>query len=361
MVDIVNLSGGEIMAGDVELVELLFGRVAAGASVLASPGPVIHEYGPNLRIGVGSSTMAAPSPVNEDGLSPAERLGLDAFRLRLSGDFKDEKTKRPYSDEGWGGDGRPQLHRDNQFMIRGAPFTPGPDDPGEAPEAKRLAGRVAVGIIIVSGPGPLAMSTAQRAKIVAEVQNGLSYLGGAAPAKDVTFVYDIQVAEIGTPDTQGPPPPGVDAYEFYEKPWRDAALAAIGQPAAGNGIRQYIRKIKTANAAQSAYCAFFTHYTLHHFAYCSGSYLTMHYANDGWGTENLDRVFAHETGHIFGAPDEYAEAACNCGGNWGFFGKPNLNCETCAPGGAVDCVMRKNSWSMCEMTPFHLGYTMNVA
>ena len=32
----------------------------------------------------------------------------------------------------------------------------------------------------------------------------------------------------------------------------------------------------------------------------------MHLDNDGWGQSNLDSVFAHETGHIFGAPDEYA-------------------------------------------------------
>ena len=84
----------------------------------------------------------------------------------------------------------------------------------------------------------------------------------------------------------------------------------------------------------------------------------MHYLNDNWGPDNIDRVFAHETGHVFGAPDEYASSSCGCGGSHGFFGKPNGNCENCATGGGVDCIMRANSWAMCGLTPFHLGFTM---
>ena len=38
----------------------------------------------------------------------------------------------------------------------------------------------------------------------------------------------------------------------------------------------------------------------------------MHYDNDGWGPDNIDRVFTHETGHIFGCPDEYAASNCSC-------------------------------------------------
>jgi hypothetical protein len=83
----------------------------------------------------------------------------------------------------------------------------------------------------------------------------------------------------------------------------------------------------------------------------------MHYDNDGWGPNNIDRVFAHETGHIFGAPDEYAASGCNCGGSHGHFGQANGNCENCAPGGGVQCIMRANTWAMCSFTPLHLGYT----
>lgn len=157
------------------------------------------------------------------------------------------------------------------------------------------------------------------------------------------------------------PKSGRDAYERFEAPWRDDALAAIGHPAGLSGIRSYIRSIKSAKRAQVAYCAFFTHYELHHFAYCRGEYLVMRYDNDGWGTENLDRVFAHETGHVFGAPDEYAESGCDCRGSHGVYRRPNLNCENCADGGGVSCIMKRNDWTMCPETPYHLGYTMEGA
>jgi len=81
------------------------------------------------------------------------------------------------------------------------------------------------------------------------------------------------------------------------------------------------------------YCVFFVKgYPVDHFAYASigGPRIIMDYANDGWGPDNIDRVFAHESGHIFQAPDEYASSGCNCGGSWGRFGEPNANCENCS-------------------------------
>lgn len=60
-----------------------------------------------------------------------------------------------------------------------------------------------------------------------------------------------------------------------------------------------------------AYCAFFVKgYPLWHFAYASSPRIVMDYANDGWGPDNIDRVFAHEIGHIFSCHDEYATANC---------------------------------------------------
>ncbi len=348
------------MAGDVPLEDqVLFQPPGGGAFPAGAAAPALHEYGPALRIGIGSGGPPG-APINDEVLSEAERSGLAAFRLRLSNGYKAAKASRPHADVAWGDASAPRLHLDRQVVIRGAPVTPDPNGPADAPEAKRLAGRVAVGLVFVSGPGPLAMTDAQRQKIVAEVQNGLSYLGGQAPARDVTFAYDFQIAQIDVPDTPGPAPAGLGdnaRYEYFEQPWRDAALAAIGYPAGGNGIRNYIRAIKAQKRAQSAYCSFFTHYTLNHFAYCSGSYLTMQYANDGWGPENLDRIFAHETGHVFGAPDEYAESNCDCGGAWGYHQRPNLNCENCADT-SVDCIMKRNTWAMCAETPYHLGYTL---
>ena len=113
---------------------------------------------------------------------------------------------------------------------------------------------------------------------------------------------------------------------------------------------------RQGKAANAAYCAFFTHYPLNHFALLHRT-LSGHAAttNDGWGPENLDSVFAHESGHVFGAPDEYQRERLQLRGSHGFFRKPNINCEGCAPGGGVNCIMKRNSWAMCSVTPYHLG------
>lgn len=348
------------MAGDVNLPEALLPPMVPGGAVMAAPLPVLHEYGPMVRIGLWEGALPH-APMNEVDLSEQERLGLDAFRTRLHTSYREEKENRPLKSASWSGDGDPpQLGKDRPAVVT-PPAPPLPPDSAvalQAPQVRRLAGRIAVGLVIVSGPGPLEMTGAQQKKIVTDVQNGLSFLGGRAPARDVTFTYDVHVAQIATPDTAGQSPVGRDPYEHFEAPWRDAALAAIGQPAGRSGVKNYIRGIKSAKGAQAAYCAFFTHYQLHHFAYCRDDCVVMQYANDGWGTKNLDSVFAHETGHVFGAPDEYALSGCNCGGSHGVYGRPNLNCENCAPDGGVPCIMRNNIWDMCTETPYHLGYTM---
>jgi hypothetical protein len=41
------------------------------------------------------------------------------------------------------------------------------------------------------------------------------------------------------------------------------------------------------------------------YAWLGGPFLVMTYDNNGWGINNMDRVAAHEIGHIFYATDEY--------------------------------------------------------
>ena len=348
------------MAGDIGIPESVVIPSAAGAAAAMAGAPVLHEYGANVRVKIGHApaAAAAEAAINEETFSRNERLGLSALRLRQSADYLAQKNQRPYKETAWA-QGPSALHRHEQAIVRSG----GPAGAGiagaaieAAPLAKRLAGRIAVGVIMVSGPGPLALTSDQQIKIAAEVQNGLSWLGAQSPAKDVTWVHDSHHVVVNVAPSTGPTGNTNADYEHFEGPWRDAALAQLGFAAGPAGVNAYISQLKTAKAADAAYCAFFTHYPLNHFAYCTGPYLIMEFANDGWGPDNLDRVFAHESGHVFGAPDEYQESGCNCGGSHGFFGKPNMNCESCAPGGGVDCIMKRNSWAMCNVTPYHLGF-----
>ena len=87
-------------------------------------------------------------------------------------------------------------------------------------------------------------------------------------------------------------------------------MGALGYSADWNGVLSYVEDIRVRFGTRWTFCGFFTKYPLGHFAYASigGPRLVMDYNNDGWRPDNIDRVFVHETGHIFGCPDEYAVA-----------------------------------------------------
>jgi hypothetical protein len=339
------------MAGDVGFAERIVTQMAEAPGV-----PILHEYGPRLRIArqIGPAAEAPASMLEVASMSEAERLGYSAYELRQSEAYLQAKRERPREGQSWGQEGPGHAHSLHRERGEGGlvPRTPGAMAEA-APTSERLAGRIAVGLILVSGTTPaLTLSQAEQIKVAAEVQNGLSWLGAQSPAQDVTWVHDSKAVTVNVPDvTSG------STYEAFEKPWRDAALRKLGFPSGHNGLRKYVSSLRNQLGTDRVYCALFTKYRLFHFAYADmgGPHLVMHYDCDGWGTENIDRVFAHETGHIFGAPDEYAASGCQCGGSFGFFGKPNLNCETCATNG-TDCIMRANQWAMCPTTPLHLGF-----
>ena len=91
-------------------------------------------------------------------------------------------------------------------------------------------------------------------------------------------------------------------------------MAKLGYSADWNGVTAYPEDLRKDKGAQWSLIAFFTRYPLKWFGYAGRPRVVMHLDNGNWGQDNIDRVFAHETGHIFGAPDEYASSDCGCGG-----------------------------------------------
>ena len=143
-------------------------------------------------------------------------------------------------------------------------------------------------------------------------------------------------------------------YEIMERPWRDAALAQLGFAGGETGCEAYAAELRSDKGTNWSYVAFFTKYPLNHFAYQTGVRLIMNYDNDGWGPSQINKVFAHESCHVFGALDEYA-SACTCGSLGGKFQVPNNNCVNCS-GPHDSCIMDANSLDMCQWTRGQIGW-----
>jgi hypothetical protein len=286
-----------------------------------------------------------------DALDLVESLGLAAFRLRNTAGYVRAKLDRDRADEPW------NMGRNCTDVAppRGASTATEQTTPDAGgPTSSYFEGSVAVGLVLVEGPTPaLQFTAAERTKIVAEVQNGLSWHATSNPAADLTFSYDIQIVRL----TQSPNPSAAD----LEAHWRNPAMARLGYQANFDGVYQYVDGLRARLGTRWAYCAFFTSYPLRYFAYAAigGPRLVMTYDNDGWGPDNIDRVFAHESSHIFGAVDEYASSGCGCGGRWGRFGIPNGNCDTCSPT-SEPCLMLANTFQYCRYTPAHVGWGRGV-
>jgi hypothetical protein len=377
------------MAGDIgrreRLILLPDGAEQAGATERARPrlddagACTTHEYGGRVvivdlpaeaeaSVNDALDGLAASAPTSSvsslatetvEELDDAASLGLSAFGLRSSDDYVAAKSRRPHAEEAWDRGGEDVLPPDPPRELRddiegpSAHDEPGPNG-SSSPTSARLTGSVAVGVIIVEGPtAALRFSQAERVKVVAEVQNGLAWLGAQSSPQGITWSYDVRVVTI-----TAQPSSNDTTLAQREARFRDPALAAMGYGSGLNGARAYVNALRAVRKTNWGYCAFFTKYPVGHFAYASlgGPRLVMHYENDGWGPDNIDRVFAHETGHIFNAPDEYAASGCNCGGQWGHFKVANSNCDPCSGTAAVECLMKANTWAMCSHTPYHLGF-----
>ncbi|MDQ6948348.1 MAG: hypothetical protein M3256_19320 [Actinomycetota bacterium] len=248
---------------------------------------------------------------------------------------------------------------------------------------RALIGNSAVGLVMVEGPGSMAFSLGERLTVAVEVSQGFDMiyrLSAASPVNPhLLFLTETRFVTLTLDPATVPAPTGAGAaaeYEPCEAPWRDAALAALGYSAGTAGINSYVQYLMSKAWAvgvtpTSGYVVFVTKYNAAWMAYCRSSlkYLVLQYPwlattvpdkfggtnVSGWGSTNIDRVFAHETGHIFGAPDEYRASSCSNTAPFGALGVVNGNCEvgTASP---VACLMAHNTENLCSFTPGHWGW-----
>jgi len=222
-----------------------------------------------------------------------------------------------------------------------------------APTSQTLNGKVVVGVLIVSGPSSdkLQFSASEYNTVISEVIEGLLYLSTACYEANVTFIvvpYNINITAV--------PNNSCNSYESCESVFRDPALVSLGYPPGYDGCVQLVQNLQTQYAATWSYIAFFTKYPMYWFAYQYGVNLYMQYSNDGWGPSQINKVFAHESGHVFGAADEYSSSGCSCSGS-GLYNVPNKNCQNCNEYTTkVGCLMNDNQSALCNWSRGQLGW-----
>ena len=325
----------------------------AASRVQEEGGRVLHVYGSRVLI---EQTPRSGADVEDaiveeatENLSETERLGLAAWNARQTEEFESAKELRPLEGDAW------DLHEppDAPETVHGEIAA---DESAELLSPTRdlsafLIGSVAVGLILVEGPTPdLQFSESEITKVVAEVQEGLTWLAQQEPRANVTWSYDIRTVRVSAmPDS------GLSGFEPLERVWRDPAMQQLGFSASFQGVRDYVASLRARLGTDWGYAGFFTKYPLHHFAYASKPRVVMSFGNGEWGPDNIDRVFTHETGHLFGCPDEYSASNCDCNQRFGFLQERNGNCRSCATP-FVPCLMEAHTSALCSFTRTHLGW-----
>lgn len=236
----------------------------------------------------------------------------------------------------------------------------------------RLIGDIAVGIMTVDGPvGTTAQITPSEVlSITLSIIQGFEILYRNAP-KEVKLVFLVEPrrAALRVDPSTVPPPTGAspaeipfEEYEKREAIWRDAALRANGFPTGFAGINALRAALLTRpwldGTPTRSIVILATKYNTAHFAYAANGRLVLQYPNSlaAVGIDNLDRVIAHESCHLFNAPDEYG--ACVPQQVFGPFGVPNGNCikANIPLFPHVPCLMGGESDDMCAWSKAHVGW-----
>lgn len=297
-----------------------------------------RSRGERMVLAAWNQRLRAKSPRVQRAPLPPELLGVDVLEA-------------PFGTDGDGGDDPP-------------PGTPGPRS--STTNSYYLVGDCVVTIFLTESDGSLEPSTenwteAEEAQVTAEIQEGLSWLADLANTThnaNVTFIYEWHYREptkyepIRTTATW--PAGNAAAYEIMQR---------RGYAASTSGGRAFNSAQRLAYGADMAFTIFVADSSNDSdgyfadgyiaYAYLHGPWVVQNYKNDGWGISRMNQVTAHETGHIFGAGDEYAASGATADQRYGYL--LVLNGNAVNGGTGASCLMNNNALTICKWTRGQLG------
>ena len=319
---------------------------AAAAEVKAAGGRVAIQLGHDLLIARVPGDFAAKQ---NNFASASAHISHSASQATLSNTeaywkFRGDKLKPQPKVQSWTEKTPPQSFPQPSPL----PYNT------NSPYSQTMTGKIVVFVVVASGPGSLRISDSEFTKIKSEVLAALDFWEKQAPASaGLSFVMYSGLADITASDS-------TYCYNaaVCHNVFADPALKYFGYGPGQAGKDKLAQDYKDRAGADGAYIAFFSKYRQSHFAYAyfGGGPIYMRYSNDGWGSDQLDRVFAHETGHVFNAPDEYTKCLCYRNYGRGTCTAKNSNCKDCTYSQS-DCIMDTNDLSkLCANTRKHVGW-----
>jgi hypothetical protein len=254
----------------------------------------------------------------------------------------------------------PDQYREEYLSDLRAPWHGAPGVPPPFPEATSefMLGDIAVAAVLPEsepGYGSHDWAVEEEEKTTEEVLSAMDWWARHSPNQELTFSYEMNYAVPVAAEPSGNPQVG------GESAWAGQCFAALGY----DGTNYFVQAREYINAMRERYDADwgFVIFVIHGFsgqqfggalayAYLGGPLNVNIYSNGYLGPDGLDRVIAHESGHIFYTLDEYPQAPSACTSRSGYLNVENANKQQ---GGAycksdVPCVMRGGS----QPTPFDI-------
>jgi hypothetical protein len=189
----------------------LLHRLGPDLAVAVAVGPALPQaLATRLPVGV----RLLPTGTPPSALSPSTALLLQAWQHRGSQAYLQSQARRPHPGRPWGSEQLPALHADEDEHEQDGG---GPASPTLAtragPSARlandRLINDVAVVLVIVDGHGSRDIGEAEKTALLADVQQGLDWLGGFEPAARVSWHYVVKQATVDITPWQGARWPGL--------------------------------------------------------------------------------------------------------------------------------------------------------
>lgn len=211
--------------------------------------------------------------------------------------------------------------------------------PGYYQTSEYLAGSVAVGIILVESNGSIDPSSEnwtpdEKQLVFSEIMNGLNWWGQLEPRARLSFVYDDHFSNP-LPTRYEPITRSYSEQQF----WITEAMSALGYNTSSyfTSVRDYNNALRTTYHTNWAFTIFVVDSSVDAdnrfsdgffaYAYLGGPFMVITSENNGYGSDNLDAVTAHEMGHIFYALDQYFGAYQPCTRRSGYLNIENSNSQ----------------------------------